>query len=69
MKQLIVISAITAGLIGSAGSAVAQPVSATEVAVSSQVGAPVAGSSEDAFCAIIRFLKGGWAGRATDCSF
>ncbi|MFB7718393.1 hypothetical protein [Nocardia sp. NPDC056100] len=69
MKQLIVISALTAGLIGSAGSAAAQPVSTTAGVASGPVATQVAGSSEDAFCAIIRFLKGGWAGRATDCSF
>ncbi|MEU2258381.1 hypothetical protein [Nocardia xishanensis] len=66
MKKFTVVAAMTAALVASTGPAMAQPVfpadapSATVVAGS---------SSEDVFCAVIKFLKGGWAGRVTDCSF
>ncbi|WP_067826894.1 hypothetical protein [Nocardia inohanensis] len=65
MKKLVAVAAITAGLMGSAGVASAETVAAPSHA------APIAtgSSSADIFCAVIQFLKGGWAGRTTDCSF
>lgn len=65
MKKLVVTAAMAVVFAASAGTATAQPVSAATPAA-----APVAGSSSaDVFCAVIQFLKGGWAGRVTDCSF
>ncbi|GAP32061.1 hypothetical protein NSK11_contig00140-0001, partial [Nocardia seriolae] len=48
------------------GSAAAESVSAPVTTPSTATA--VGSSSEDVFCAVIKFLKGGWAGRATDCS-
>ncbi|WP_196054742.1 hypothetical protein [Nocardia aurantiaca] len=67
MKKLVVAAALIAGLAAPVGSAAAQPVTAPVAAT--QVDAPVGSSSADVFCAVIKFLKGGWAGRPTDCSF
>ncbi|MEU6832418.1 hypothetical protein ABZ894_27550 [Nocardia beijingensis] len=71
MKKLVVVTAVIAGLVAPVGSAAAEPVAApasTPVAMTSAV-SPVGSWSEDLFCAVIKFLKGGWAGRPTDCSF
>lgn len=72
MKKLVAITAVTAGLLAPMAAATAEtvtaPVAAAPVAVTPQA-APVGSWSEDIFCAVIRFLKGGWAGRQTDCSF
>ncbi|MET9025902.1 hypothetical protein ABZW96_09785 [Nocardia sp. NPDC004168] len=71
MKKLVVVTAVIAGLVVPVGSAAAEPVAApvsTPVATISAV-TPVGSWSEDLFCAVIKFLKGGWAGRPTDCSF
>ncbi|MGQ4596832.1 hypothetical protein [Nocardia sp. R6R-6] len=65
MKKFVVVAAITAGLVASTGSAMAQPASAAAPPATVVVGS----SSADVFCAVIKFLKGGWAGRVTDCSF
>ena len=64
MKKLVVVAAVIAGLVGPVGSAAAESV-APPVAVA----APVGSSSADVFCAVLKFLKGGWAGRPADCSF
>ncbi|MEV6426547.1 hypothetical protein [Nocardia sp. NPDC051463] len=71
MKKLIVVAAVTAGLLTPAGLATAEPAAAPNVAASSaaSTAAPIGSLSEDIFCAVIRFLKGGWAGRPADCSF
>ncbi|WP_238595051.1 hypothetical protein, partial [Nocardia seriolae] len=66
MKKLMIISAVTAGLVMPMGSAAAESVSAPVTTPSTATA--VGSSSEDVFCAVIKFLKGGWAGRATDCS-
>ncbi|WP_039794316.1 hypothetical protein [Nocardia araoensis] len=71
MKKLVVVTAVIAGLVAPVGSAAAEPLAApvsTPVATTSVV-TPVGSWSEDLFCAVIKFLKGGWAGRPTDCSF
>ncbi|MET9287985.1 hypothetical protein [Nocardia beijingensis] len=71
MKKLVVVTAVIAGLVAPVGSAAAEPVAApvsTPVAATSAA-APVGSWSEDLFCAVIKFLKGAWAGRPTDCSF
>ncbi|WP_040812497.1 hypothetical protein [Nocardia concava] len=72
MKKLVAITAVTAGLLAPMATATAQtrtePTAATPIAAAPQA-APVGSWSEDIFCAVIRFLKGGWAGRPTDCSF
>ncbi|MFD3506670.1 hypothetical protein [Nocardia sp. NPDC058666] len=40
------------------------------VASAAPVATPVVGStSADIFCAVLAFLKGGWAGRPGDCTF
>jgi hypothetical protein len=67
MKKLVVVTALIAGLLVPAGSAAAESVAAP-VATSSAA-TPVGSWSEELFCAVIKFLKGGWAGRPTDCSF
>jgi hypothetical protein len=66
MKKFVVVAAMTAGLVASTGSAMAQPASA---AAAPSATAVAGSSSADVFCAVIKFLKGGWAGRVTDCSF
>ncbi|WP_433576201.1 hypothetical protein [Nocardia brasiliensis] len=67
MKKLIVVAALTAGLLAPAGLAAAEPIAAP--ADTPSTATYVQGSSADIFCAVIRFLKGGWAGRPADCSF
>ncbi|MFB7719930.1 hypothetical protein [Nocardia sp. NPDC056100] len=67
MKNLLIVAAVTAGLVVPMASAAAESVAAPGGTTS--VAAPAGSSSEDVFCAVVRFLKGGWAGRATDCSF
>lgn len=68
VKKLIVVAALTAGLLAPAGLAAAEPVAAPTATAATAT--DVQGSSSaDIFCAVIRFLKGGWAGRATDCTF
>ncbi|WP_040788276.1 hypothetical protein [Nocardia paucivorans] len=66
MKKLVVTAAVFAGLVVPVGPAAAE--SFTEPA------APVPSATQinlaqDVFCAVIMFLKGGWAGRVTDCTF
>lgn len=71
MKKLVVVTAVIAALVAPVGSAAAEPVVTSvsaPVATTSAV-TPVGSWSEDLFCAVIKFLKGGWAGRPTDCSF
>ncbi|MEV6071172.1 hypothetical protein AB0L82_31890 [Nocardia sp. NPDC052001] len=72
MKNFLVATVVTAGLLVPMASAsaesVAAPADTTSIAAPADT-APVASSSEEVFCAIIRFLKGGWAGRPADCSF
>ncbi|MEU0545236.1 hypothetical protein ABZ319_35725 [Nocardia sp. NPDC005978] len=65
MKKVVVVAVVAAGLAIPTASAGAETVPAP-VAASA---APVGSSSEDVFCAVLRFLKGGWAGRPADCSF
>ncbi|MEU1961867.1 hypothetical protein [Nocardia sp. NPDC019304] len=67
MKKLVAVTAVIAGLVAPVGSAAAEPVSTPAAATSAA--ASVGSWSEDLFCAVIEFLKGGWAGRPTDCSF
>ncbi|MFE7799608.1 hypothetical protein [Nocardia sp. NPDC057440] len=67
MKKLIVVAAVTAGLLAPAGLATAEPAAAPNAATTTAT--PIGSLSEDIFCAVIRFLKGGWAGRQTDCTF
>lgn len=67
VKKLIVVAALTAGLLAPAGLAAAEPVAAP--ANTTSTATYVQGSSADIFCAVVRFLKGGWAGRPADCSF
>ncbi|MGV9614471.1 hypothetical protein [Nocardia xishanensis] len=66
MKKFTLVAAMTAGLVASAGPAMAEPVSPADAPSAIAV---AGSSSEDVFCAVIKFLKGGWAGRVTDCSF
>ncbi|MFE6857879.1 hypothetical protein [Nocardia sp. NPDC057668] len=65
MKKVVVVAVVAAGLAIPTASAGAETAPAP-VAASA---APVGSSSEDVFCAVLRFLKGGWAGRPADCSF
>lgn len=67
MKKLVVVAAVIAGLVVPAGAAAAESVAAPVATTSAP--APVGSSSADVFCAVIIFLKGGWAGRPGDCSF
>ncbi|MEU2039404.1 hypothetical protein [Nocardia niwae] len=71
MKKLIVATAVIAGLLVPASSAAAQsaPAPASAPVATTSAAAPVGSWSEELFCAVIKFLKGGWAGRPTDCSF
>ncbi|MET9492462.1 hypothetical protein [Nocardia sp. NPDC006630] len=67
MKKFVIATVMTAALAAPAGMADAAPVATT--AAANPVAAPAGSSSADVFCAVIMFLKGGWAGRQTDCSF
>ncbi|MGQ4618382.1 hypothetical protein [Nocardia sp. R7R-8] len=71
MKKLIVVTAVLAGLVAPVGSAAAEPLATPLAAPAATTSAvtPAGSWSEDLFCAVIKFLKGGWAGRPTDCSF
>ena len=67
MKKFVIVAIMTAALAAPAGMASATP--ATVAAAATPVAASAGLSSADVFCAVIMFLKGGWAGRQTDCSF
>ncbi|MET8774338.1 hypothetical protein ABZV58_04840 [Nocardia sp. NPDC004654] len=67
MKKFVVVAAVLAGLVAPAGSAAAETVAAP--AATTSAASPVGSSSADVFCAVLKFLKGGWAGRPADCSF
>ncbi|MBF6272372.1 MULTISPECIES: hypothetical protein [Nocardia] len=67
MKKFAVVAALIAGLAAPVGSAAAEPVTAP--AAVTPIDAPTGSSSADVFCAVLKFLKGGWAGRPADCSF
>lgn len=63
MKKIVIVAAVIVGLVAAAGTAAAQPIAATSTAT------PVGSTSTDVFCAVLAFLKGGWAGRPGDCTF
>ncbi|MQY30103.1 hypothetical protein [Nocardia aurantia] len=67
MRNLVVFTTVIAGVLVPMGSAAAESVSAPAAARASAVA--TGSSSEDVFCAVLRFLKGGWAGQPADCSF
>ncbi len=68
MRNLVLVASLTSALLSPAAVAAAGPAGAAPGAVVSDA-TPVASIQEEVFCAIVRFLKGGWAGRQTDCSF
>ncbi|MCU1644485.1 MAG: hypothetical protein JWN03_4760 [Nocardia sp.] len=67
MKKFVIATVMTAALATPAGMAAAAPVAAT--AAANPVAGSTGSSSGDVFCAVIMFLKGGWIGRQTDCTF
>ncbi|MFD3703891.1 hypothetical protein ACFWUP_12135 [Nocardia sp. NPDC058658] len=69
----LTVGALSAGVVLSpfvtTHTAAAQPLSPS-ITVAPVAVTPVVGStSADVFCAVLAFLKGGWAGRPGDCTF